>query len=172
MLGVMRECGALAALLPEVDALFGVVTGERPQDAERMSGARSIAPRASKGNCRCATRCWRRTSGRRRWRRACRRRTGRERISARLASILSARLRVPVDCRDAAHLAARFHRSVHHAAELRPSRLLDLIVACDAMRRPQRLAWLAQAAEADACALPGAADDYPQARVLVAGWRS
>ena len=80
---------------------------------------------------------------------------GHEARSVRLASRMSARLRVPVDCRDAARLAARWHGTIHRAAELRPSTLLDLMTAVDALRRPDRLDTLLAACEADACRDPG-----------------
>ncbi len=169
MLAVLRECGALVALMPEVDALFGVATSASDINAagahvamaldyaarnERELPVRYAVLAQDLGMASLAA--------------GTPRRSGYERTALRLANGLSARLRVPIDCRDAAHLAARFHRSVHHAAQLRPSRLLDLIVACDAMRRPQRLAWVAHAAEAEAGSLPGAADDYPQSAILFA----
>jgi tRNA nucleotidyltransferase (CCA-adding enzyme) len=63
---------------------------------------------------------------------------------------MSARLRAPVDCRDAARLAARWHGVVGRAPGLRPAMLLDLIGAADALRRPERLDVLLAACEADA----------------------
>jgi tRNA nucleotidyltransferase (CCA-adding enzyme) len=166
MLDVLRECGALAALLPEVDALFGASL-QAPVDAGAHV-AQALDYCAHKG-----------------WELAVRyavlaqdlgfaasartgspRRNGHVRASVRAADGMSARLKVPIDCRDAAHLSARFRRSVHEVAGLRASALLDLVVACDALRRPQRLGWLARASQADACSLPGAPDDYPQARRL------
>jgi tRNA nucleotidyltransferase (CCA-adding enzyme) len=70
---------------------------------------------------------------------------------------MSARLKVPIDCRDAARLAARWHGTIHRAAELRPSTLLDLLTAVDALRRPERLDTLLAACEADAMSRPGMA---------------
>src|ERR1700741_5507261 len=87
-----------------------------------------------------------------------------EQRSVRLADALSARLRVPADCRDAARLTARWHGIVHRALELTPAKLLDLIMAADALRRPERLDDLLDACRADACSRPGRGDDYPQAR--------
>ena len=79
-----------------------------------------------------------------------------EQRSVRLAQRLSERLRVPIECRDAAVLAARWHGVVHSAAELRPATLLDLLSAADALRRPGRLDTLLDACAADACSRPGA----------------
>lgn len=178
MLGVLRECGALAALLPEVDALFGasreapIDTGAYVSSQESLDAGAHVAQALDY----CARKGWELTV---RYavlaqdlgyaasaRTGSPRRDGHVRASVRIADAMSARLKVPIDCRDAAHLAARFHRSVHKVAGLRASALLDLVVACDALRRPQRLAWLARASQADACSPPGAPDDYPQARCL------
>ena len=79
---------------------------------------------------------------------------------------MSARLKVPQDCRDAARLAARWHRAVHRAAELRPAKLLDLLHATDALRRPARLDTLLDACAADVCSQPGAPQEYSPAIVL------
>ncbi len=148
MLEVLRDCGALAMLLPEVDALFEVpLAGGAPGSfgghllaaldhaaaharglpvryavlAQRAAGARGPAGAATAAALRAADR-------------------------------MSARLKVPLDCRDAARLAARFRRELVGFDTLAPAAMLDLITACDALRRPERLAWVADAAEADACA--------------------
>ena len=57
---------------------------------------------------------------------------------ARVAA-LSNRMRVPVDCHDAASLAVRWHRKTLVAATLAPADLLALVMAADALRRPERL---------------------------------
>jgi tRNA nucleotidyltransferase (CCA-adding enzyme) len=74
----------------------------------------------------------------------------------RLADRVSARLRVPAECRDAARLAARWHGAIHRAGELRPATLLDLVMRSDALRRPERLEGLLEACECDALSRPGA----------------
>ena len=173
MLAVLRECGALASLLPEVDALFArQMPAESAQQpaidagshlARALDYAATMAWDLPVRYAVLAQDLWRAvlpTSG------AHRRGAATARASWRVANAMSARLKVPVDCRDAAHLAARFHREVDRAAELPPSRLLDLIVACDALRRPQRLTWLVCAARADCAAMPGSTGDYPQAQLL------
>jgi tRNA nucleotidyltransferase (CCA-adding enzyme) len=86
-----------------------------------------------------------------------------EQRSVGLADGLSARLKVPADCRDAARLTARWHGIVHRALELTPAKLLDLIMAADALRRPERLDDLIEACRADACSRPGRGEDYPPA---------
>ena len=115
LLEVLRECGALAELLPEVDALFGADArrrGPSPPTARasdrcarlrgearvRASGA-LCHPHAPTGQPRSAPR-----AGRPRGARRC--------GDVRRAERISERLKVPVDCRDAARLAARWHRVV------------------------------------------------------------
>ncbi len=173
MLAVLRDCGALAALLPEVDALYGVPqpiaahpefdTGVHLALALDFAAARSfqlpvryavLAHDLGKAGSPRAT-----------WPKH----VGQPMRSVRLAERISARLKVPVECRDAARLAARWHGVVERAAELRPATLLDLLLAADALRRPERLDALLDACECDALSRPGAGPDYPPAEVIRAG---
>ncbi len=91
---------------------------------------------------------------------------GHEARCVRLAEAMSARLKVPLECRDAARLAARWHRSVDRAGELTPAALLDLLNAADALRRPERLDTLIDACESAALSLAGAGGDYPPGAFL------
>ena len=170
MLAVLRDCGALAALLPEVDALYGVAqppahhpevdTGVHVAQALDWAAAHDVGLPAryavlahdlGKATTPPAT---------------LPRHVAHEQRGVRLVGKLSQRLRVPLDCRDAAALAARWHGVVHRAAELRPATLLDVLAAADALRRPARLATLLEACAADACSRPGAAPDYAPAALL------
>jgi tRNA nucleotidyltransferase (CCA-adding enzyme) len=90
------------------------------------------------------------------------------RRDSRLAEAMSARLKVPVECRDAARLAARWHRIVGRAAALPPAVLLDVVNAADALRRPERLEVLLHACACFAMSAPGAPDDFAPARCLTA----
>ncbi|HEY1326061.1 MAG TPA: multifunctional CCA addition/repair protein [Casimicrobiaceae bacterium] len=167
MIAVLRACGALAVLLPEVDASFGV-TQPPAHDDEVDPGAHLalaldwaaahalslparyavLAHDLGEGVTDAAT---------------LPRRIARGQRSVRLADALSARLKVPADCRDTARLTARWQRVVHRAPELTPAKLLDLLMAADALRRPERLDDLLDACRADACSRPGRGDDYPPA---------
>jgi tRNA nucleotidyltransferase (CCA-adding enzyme) len=170
MLAVLRECGALAALLPEVDALYGVPqppahhpeidTGVHLSLALDWAAAHAaslparyavLAHDLGKALTGPAT---------------LPRHIAHEQRSVRLADALSERLRVPVDCRDVARLTARWHGVVHRALELTPAKLLDLVMAADALRRPDRLTDLIDACRADACSRPGRADDYAPASYI------
>jgi tRNA nucleotidyltransferase (CCA-adding enzyme) len=85
---------------------------------------------------------------------------GHEAVSVRRAERVSERLRVPVEFRDLARLSARWHGIVHRGHELRPVKWLELLLAADALRRPQRLHELVQVCESDALSRPGAPATY------------
>jgi tRNA nucleotidyltransferase (CCA-adding enzyme) len=84
----------------------------------------------------------------------------RTRRDVRCAERISARLRVPQECRDAARLAARWHRAVDRAPTLPPSRVLQILAAADALRRPERLDHLLETCEAAALSTPGAERNF------------
>jgi tRNA nucleotidyltransferase (CCA-adding enzyme) len=174
MFETLRECGALARLLPEVDRLWGV-----PQRAdvhpEVDTGAHLmlVLDAAARLNAGLPAR-WaallhdlgKGTTPKDEWPRH----AGHEERSVDLARAVNERLRVPTDCRDASILAAREHGHVHRAMELDAAALLRLLERCDALRRPGLLAQVLDACEADARGRTGHADDpYPQReRVLAA----
>jgi len=167
MIAVLRECGALAALLPEVDALFGVPQppAHHPEIDTGVHVARALdwaAAHALTLPARYAVLTHDLGKGVTAAH-ALPRHIAHEQRSARLVDALSARLRVPAECRDVARLTARWHGIVHRALELTPAKLLDLVMAADALRRPERLDDLIGACRADACSRPGRSDDYPQA---------
>ncbi len=92
---------------------------------------------------------------------------GHEESSVQLVLDVSARLRVPVDYRELAVLAARWHGIAHRAEELRPRTILDLLESCDAFRRPERFRELLLAFEADSRGRGGLRQrPYPQAEIL------
>ncbi len=170
MIAVLRECGALAQLLPEVNALFGVPQKVRdhPEIDTGVHLVRALDYAANKmfqlpvrygvlahdlGKGSTPRRAWPDHGGH-------------EMKSVRLAERMSARLKIPLDCRDAGRLVARWHGVVHAAREQTPSALLDLMTAADALRRPERLDMLLEACECDALSLPGRGDIYPQAQFV------
>ena len=170
MLSVLRDCGALAVLLPEVAALYGVPQPPRhhPEIDTGVHVALALDWAASHGltlparYAILAHDLGKAQSRPAEWPRH----IAHEQRSVRLAERLSERLRVPVDCRDAARITARWHGVVHRAAELRPATILDLLQATDALRRPDRLEILLEACAADKCSRPGAATTYAPAEVL------
>jgi len=171
-LRTMRECGALARVIPELDALWGVPqpgkwhpeidTGLHMELVMQAAAALTPAPRIrfaalmhdlGKGR-----------TPRSRWPRH----VGHEESGARLAGEVCERLRVPADYRELAVLTARWHGLVHRALELRPRTILDLLERCDAFRRPERFRELLVACEADHRGRGGGLGErpYPQAAYL------
>ncbi len=175
MLAVLRDCGALARLLPEVDALYGVPQpfAHHPEFDTGVHVAQALDWAAAR-NCPLTVRyavllhdLGKGTTPPSAWPRH----VAHEARSVRLAERVSARLRVPVDCRDAARLAAGLHLKVHRAQELRPATLLDLLLAADALRRPERLDALLAACAADVRSRPGGDGDYAPGGAAAGGTR-
>lgn len=78
------------------------------------------------------------------------------------------RLKVPAAHRELAAIACREHLNVHRLAELRDDTVHDLIARCDGFRKPERTAQLALVCEADKRGRGGNAEaDYPQGRELL-----
>ena len=174
MFAVLRDCGALARLLPEVDRLWGV-----PQPAEHhpeidtgvhlmmvlLQAARLQAPLAVRYACLCHD-LGKGTTPPEDWPRH----IAHEARSVVLARQVGERWRVPSDCRELAELTAREHGNIHRSAALGPAALVRLFDRCDAWRRPDRFAGLLLACECDARGRLGREDQpYPQrARLLAA----
>jgi tRNA nucleotidyltransferase (CCA-adding enzyme) len=161
---VLRRCGALGQLLPEVDALFGVPQppAHHPEIDTGVHLMLALDFSAAEGDplpvryAVLAHDLGKATSDRANWPRH----IAHEARSVALAQRLSERLRVPAECSELARLVARYHGDVHRAAELRASTLLDLLLAADALRRPERLDGLLRACSADALSRPGGGDSY------------
>lgn len=174
MLAVLRECGALARLLPEVAALDGV-----PQRAEYHpeidtgvhvgmvldQAARLQAPLTVRFACLVHDLGKATTPAH-----VLPRHLGHEERSVRLVGPLCDRLRVPKDCRALAELCAREHGHVHQSQDFGPAAVVRLLKRCDAWRAAPRFAQLLWACECDARGRLGFEErDYPQrARLLEA----
>ena len=168
MFEVLRECGALLRLLPELDALWGVPqradyhpevdTGVHVMMVLDMSARLAAALPArfaalmhdlGKGVTPADI---------------LPRHYGHEAKSAALLEAICERLRVPTDCRDVARLVARFHSDIHRVEQLRPETRLTVLERCDALRRPNRFDLILLACEADYRGRLGWEErDYPQA---------
>ncbi len=171
MFYILRECGALARIMPEVDALFGV-----PQPAhahpEIDTGVHIMLAidYAAAKNYSLPTRfatlthdLGKGTTPPEEWPRH----IGHEARSVRLTQNLCERIKIPKDCRDLALLVARYHGDVHRAAELKPSTMASMLQMVDAYRKPQRFEEFLQACACDFHGRPGyAARPYPQAERL------
>lgn len=174
---VLRECGALARIYPEIDALFGV-----PQPAEwhpeidtglhtlmvlDQAGLLSDDPKVrfaalvhdlGKGTTPPSE--W--PSHR-----------GHEERSVALVQELAARLRIPNEHRELAVIVARYHGIVHRAFELKPKTILEFMERADAFRRTERFDQALLACEADSRGRAGLeTEPYPQRDYLLAARRA
>ena len=167
MFAVLRECGALAVVLPELDRLWGV-----PQRAEYHPevdtgvhvmmvldmAARLQAPLAVRFAC-LVHDLGKGTTPQD----MLPRHIGHEQRSSRLLQAVAERLRVPVDCRELADVVAREHGNIHRSGELGAATLVRLLERCDAIRKPARLDEILLACECDARGRLGYEDaPYPQ----------
>ena len=169
---VLRSCGALARILPEVDCLFGVPqpVQHHPEIDTGVHVMMVIDYAAAQGHAlpvRFAALTHdlgKGTTPAAEWPRH----HGHEARSVKLLTALCDRLKVPADCRDLARLAARYHGDIHRARELRPDTIARLLQAADGYRRPERFQELLQACEADSRGRLGMDDTlYPQAAYLM-----
>ena len=153
MFEVLRDCGALARLLPELDVLFGV-----PQRAdyhpEIDTGIHTmmVVDQSAKRGFALPVRFAALTHDLGKGTTPADilpRHIGHEERSVNLSEKLCARLRVPSDCRDLALLMARYHGNVHRAADLKASTIVTLFEKTDALRRPERFQQLLDACLCD-----------------------
>ncbi|HEX4986873.1 MAG TPA: multifunctional CCA addition/repair protein [Burkholderiales bacterium] len=171
MLLALRECGALARVLPEVDALFGVPQPpEHHPEIDTGLHVLLVVDEAARGNHALPVRfaalvhdLGKAVTQRSGWPRH----PGHEHLGVPLVEALCERLRAPAECRDLAVLATRYHLDVHRAQELRPATVMRLLGAADAYRRPGRFDDLLAACSCDYHGRKGLEQrPYPQADLL------
>jgi tRNA nucleotidyltransferase (CCA-adding enzyme) len=168
---VLRNCGALERLFPEIDRLFGVPQPEKwhPEidtglhtmmvldQAELLSADVEIRFAAlthdlGKGTTRKSD---------------LPSHPGHEARGAKLIRKMADRLPLPRSCRDLGVMVAEFHTHCHRALELRDKTILKLLEKTDAFRRPERFEQFLLACEADARGRTGLENRrYPQADFL------
>jgi tRNA nucleotidyltransferase (CCA-adding enzyme) len=168
----LRSCGALAKIIPEVEALFGVPQPEihHPEidcgthtmlvvdDAARHDYPLEVRFAALTHDLGKATTP----------KDVLPRHIGHELRSVELLQAMCERLRVPGECRDLGLLSARYHGDIHRAKELRADTIVKLFQSADAWRRPERFSRLLQACASDARGRTGHENDaYPQADYLL-----
>ena len=174
MFEVLRQCGALRVVLPEVDRLWGV-----PQRAEYHPevdtgvhlmmvldmAARLQAPLTVRFACLTHDLGKGTTPAD-----MLPRHIGHEQRSAQLLKGLCQRLRVPTECKELADVVAREHGNIHRSTDLGAAALLRLFERCDAIRKPARFDEILQACECDARGRLGFTETaYPQRQRLNAG---
>lgn len=173
MFDVLRECGALARLLPELDALWGVPQPAKfhPEidtgvhimlviDYAAQQGMslpiRFAALLHDLGKGTTDPAIWPRHHGH-------------EERGIALVKKVCERLKVPSDCRDLAIMTARDHGNVGRSQEMRPATLQDMLERNDAFRKPQRFLDMLKAAECDCFGRAGLENiQFPQVAFLSA----
>jgi tRNA nucleotidyltransferase (CCA-adding enzyme) len=172
MFEVLRECGALQRLLPELDRLWGVPQrAEYHPEIDTGVHAMMVLDMSAQLNCNLAIRY------------ACLchdfgkgttpadvlpRHIGHEDRSVKLLREVSTRLRVPVECKELAEVVAREHGNIHRSGEFSAAAIVRLLERCDAFRKPARFAEVLLACECDARGRLGFEDSpYPQRQRLL-----
>jgi tRNA nucleotidyltransferase (CCA-adding enzyme) len=172
-LRTLRACGALAVVLPEVDALYGV-----PQRAEyhpevdtgvHIELVCDMAARLAPGDAVIGFAALAHDLGK-----ALTpadvlpKHIGHEHAGLAPLRVLCERMKVPAQHRDLAKMACREHLNVHRLFELRDRTVHELLARCDAFRQPARIAQLAIVCEADKRGRAGLQDEpYPQGAELL-----
>jgi tRNA nucleotidyltransferase (CCA-adding enzyme) len=168
---VLRECGALARVFPEIDALFGVPQPPK-YHPEVDSGLHTMMVLAQATRLSADTRVrfaalvhdlGKGETPPAEWPKH----VGHEERGAALVTGLCRRLRIPNEYRELGVVVARYHLRCHKATDLRAGTLLDTFEALDAFRRPERFEQFLLACEADMRGRTGWEErPYPQGDVL------
>jgi tRNA nucleotidyltransferase (CCA-adding enzyme) len=172
MFEVLRSCGALARVLPEVDRLWGVPqradyhpevdTGVHNMMVLDMS-ARLAAPLPVRFACLTHDLGKGTTPVE-----ILPKHIGHEKRSAKLLQTVCNRLRVPNECRELADVVAREHGNIHRSGEFGAAAIVRLLERCDAFRKPQRFELVLLACECDARGRRGLEErSYPQRQRLL-----
>ena len=173
MFDVLRDCGALAVVLPELNRLWGVPQrAEYHPEVDTGVHVMMVLQMAARLGASLPVR----------W--ACLmhdlgkgttptdvlpRHIGHEQRSSKLLRTVGQRLRVPTDCTELADVVAREHGNIHRSGDLNAAALVRLLERCDAFRKPARFADALLACECDARGRLGMEEDaYPQRPHLLA----
>jgi tRNA nucleotidyltransferase (CCA-adding enzyme) len=165
---VLRECGALRSLYPEVDVLFGIPQPEKwHPEIDTGLHVMMVLEQAEKLSIELEVRfaalvhdLGKGTTPKRMWPSH----AGHEQRGVKLIRKLAKRQPVPNSCRDLGMLAAEYHTHCHRAFELRSETILRVLESTDAFRRPERFEQFLLTCEADARGRKGLEKrDYAQA---------
>jgi len=167
----LRNCQALAVVIPELDCLFGIPQPEKYhpeidtgihsllalEQAARLSTdpqVRYAALLHDLGKGATPPEEWPRH-------------IGHEQRGVPLVNLVSRRLRVPSEWNRLAQHVARFHLDCHRAMQLHSKTILKILQRLDALRKPDRLERFLLACHADLLGRPGQDDNpYPQAELM------
>ena len=168
---VLRACGALKVLIPELDALFGIPQPEHHHPeidtGEHVMMALQIASQMTQSTTvRYATLMHdlgKALTPADQWPTH----HGHDALGVKPVNIVGNRLKVPKQFTELARLSAALHIRCHSCQEMRPVKILELIEAADALRRPERFEEILLVCEADVRGRKGREDEsYPQAEYL------
>jgi tRNA nucleotidyltransferase (CCA-adding enzyme) len=172
MFEVLRECGALKKILPELDRLWGVP--QPPQhhpEVDTGVHVMMVIDYAALQNYSLPVRFAALTHDLGKGttpKHVLPRHIGHEDRSVNLLKDVCKRLRVPNDCKELAHIVAKFHGKVHLADEMRPDTLVRLLQDTDAIRQPQRFREFLRACESDSRGRTGLENKpFPEAENLL-----
>ena len=152
MLAVLRRCGALREIAPEIDALYGAPSPGTIQPDLGIAVATALDCGSGRGAqlvVQYATLC--------------------RQLSAETALSLAGRLRASIECRDAAIHASRFAATLERARELTAQDWLALLLGIDALRRKERLGALLGVVANYACAADSPAEGHAALDRLATG---
>ena len=168
---VLRECGALKKILPELDCLWGVPQPEEHHPeidtgVHTMMVLEQACLLSDDAQVRFAALVHDLGKGatpKKDWPRH----IDHESRGADLVKNVCKRLRIPNEYRDLAERTARFHLHYHRALELKPATVVKTLVQLDAFRNPDRFEKFILASEADARGRTGYENkNYPQSEYL------
>jgi len=173
MFTTLRDCGALARLLPELDRLWGVPqTAVHHPEVDTGVHVMLVLDMAAQLGAALPVRFAALTHDLGKGTTPADvlpRHIGHEERSVRLLQDVCQRLRVPVDCAELAQVVAKEHGNIHRSGDLNGAAIVRLLERCDAFRKPQRFADVLLACECDARGRLGLQDrPYPQATRLAA----
>ena len=171
MFEVLRACGALVRIMPELDALWGVPQPEQYHpEIDTGVHVMMVIDYAARQNHSLPIRVaallhdlGKGATPPEQWPRH----HGHEGVGVKLVDALCERLKIPNDCRELALMTAREHGNVGRALELRAATIVTLFERCDAFRKPQRMIDLLSASECDQRGRTGFEEKpFPQAAHL------
>jgi len=154
MFAVLRACGALQRILPELDRLFGVPqTAQYHPEIDTGVHVMMVIDYAARAGFSLPVRFAALTHDLGKGTTPpdiLPRHIGHEERSVNLLQPLVKRLCVPNDCKELALVVAKFHGKVHQVGEMKAATVLRFLQETDALRQPQRFSDFLRACEADA----------------------
>jgi len=154
MFTLLRACGALQKIIPELDRLWGV-----PQSAQHHPEVDTgvhvmlVIDYAARCNFSLAVRFAALLHDLGKGTTPAvmlPRHSDHEQRGVSLVKEVCRRLKVPNDCRELAHIVAKFHGKLHQAPQMQASTLLNFLIEIDAIRQPGRFKEFLHACEAEA----------------------